>query len=150
MRIAALALASAFVLAGCEDAALFLPMEPTRDALAAPQRPLTADEKDAIADAVSQKLGDSSHRDFNWFPLVEKPHDGVVDYCGEVSGDYVVGEYNILNAKAEFRDYYARLSFDRGGRLAKVDVVAIGRSKSDNVPTKIDSICRQDGYFVLR
>jgi len=43
----------------------------------------------------------------------------VVDYCGQVSGDDVVGEYNIRDAKAEFRDYYAQLTFDRGGKLAK-------------------------------
>ncbi len=143
-RIAIL-LALPFVLAGC-DGAMLLPMEPTRESIAAPRRQLTEAEKDAISQAVLLKLGDSLRRDFKWFPLVNRPHGGVVDYCGLVSGDDVVGEYNIHDYNAEFRDYYAQLRFDRRGTLAKVDVVSIGRSQSDNVPTKVDSICIQDGY----
>ena len=150
MRKFAIVLASAFALAGCDSSALFLPMLPTQDSLAAPQRRLTDEEKETISDAVMRKLGDATHRDFSWFPLVERPRDGVVDYCGEVSGDYAVGEYNISDAKAEYRDYYAELTFDRAGKLANVNVVAIGRSKSDNLPSKVDSICRQDGYNVMQ
>jgi hypothetical protein len=150
MRKFVLGLASCLALAGCDDAALFLPMTPTRASIAAPRRQLTNDEKDAISDAVLRKLGDQSHRDFTWFPLVVRPQDGVVDYCGQVSGDDVVGEYNIRDAKAEFRDYYAQLTFDRGGKLAKVDVVALGEKKSRSIPTQVDSTCLQDGYNVRR
>jgi hypothetical protein len=125
-------------------------MEPTRESIAAPRRQLTEAEKDTISQAVMLKLGDSAHRDFKWFPLVIRSHDQLVDYCGLVSGEYVVGEYNIQNYDAEFREYYAQLTIDRRGSLSKVNIVSIGNSRSENIPTRIDSICIQDGYNVPR
>ena len=135
-------------LGGCdvEAAALQAPREPTREAIAAPRRDLAVGEKEAISAAVMAKLSDAGPRDFKWFPLVVRPHEGVVDYCGLVSGDFIVGEYDIRNAAANYRDYYAQLTFDRRGALSKVDVVTIGRNKLDNIPTMVDSICIQDGY----
>ena len=97
-----------------------------------------------------RQLGETPHRDFKWLPLVVRSHSGGVDYCGLVSGEFIVGEYAITDANAELRDYYAKLTFDRGGKLANVDVVAIGNSRSAHIPTKIDSICLQDGYFITQ
>ena len=85
---------------------------------------------------------------FRWFPLVVRSHDHRTDFCGLVSGDSIVGEYDIRDANSNFRAYYAQLTFDRGDRLAKVDVVSIGKTKHDNIPTATDSICMQDGYNV--
>ena len=144
----AIVLASCIALAGCEPSTLFLPMQPTREALAAPQRSLSDAEREAISAAVMGRLGESPRRDFKWLPLVVRPRGGAIDYCGLVGGDYLVGEYAITDANAEMRDYYARLSFDRGGKLANVNVVAIGKSRSAHIPTQVDSICVQDGYFV--
>jgi len=141
-------LASSLALAGCDDADLFAPMEPTREALAAPRRQLNDTEKDAISEAVMRALGDQLHREFKWLPLVVRTNGRAIDYCGLVSGEYVPGEYNITDANAEYRDYYAQLMFDRGGALSKVDVVAVGDSLGKNVPTKVESTCMQDGYPV--
>ena len=138
-------------LAGCgaDVSALLAPMEPTRESIAAPRRELTADEKDAISAAVMRKLGDSSHRDFKWFPLVVRSHDRVTDFCGLVSGDDLVGEYGVTDANANFRDYYAQLTFARPRALSNVKIIAIGRTRNDNIPTMVDSICMQGGYNVL-
>lgn len=144
----AIALSLPFALAACapDTSTLFLPMEPTRASIAAPRRALTDAEKAAISEAVARKLGGLYHRDFKWFPLIVRPHDHVVDFCGLVTGDAIVGEYDIRDANTTLRDYYAQLTFDRRGSLSKVNVVAVGAAKSDNTPTAVDSICIQDGY----
>lgn len=151
MRNVAIILAVSFALAGCEQnfSALLLPSEPTRESIAAPRRELTGAEKEAISEAVMLKLGNSSCRDFKWFPLVVRPHDHVIGFCGLVGGIYVAGEYGIQDVNAEFRDYYAQLTFDRRGTLSKVDVVSVGKRRSENIPTVVDSICIQDGYNVF-
>jgi hypothetical protein len=140
-----------FALTGCEldISPLLLPMEPTRESIAAPRRELTDAEKEAISESVMVKLGGSHHRDFKWFPLVIRSHDHFVDFCGLVSGDDIVGEYDIHDYNAEFRKFYAQLKFERG-TLSKVNVISIGRSMSDNIPTAVDSICIQDGYNLNR
>jgi hypothetical protein len=152
VRRFATVLALSLPLAGCgaDFSALFLPMEPTRESIAAPRRELTAAEKEAISDAVMRKLADPRHRDFKWLPLVVRRHDGATEFCGLVSGDDLVGEYGVTDADGNFRDYYARLIFDRRHALTKVDVVAIGHTRNDNIPTAVDSICIQDGYDVSR
>jgi hypothetical protein len=140
VRNFAIILALPFALAGCEldISPLLLPMEPTRESIAAPRRELTDAEKEAISAAVIVKLGGSSHRDFKWFPLVVRSHDHVVDFCGLVSGDDIVGEYDIHDYNAEFRKFYAQLNFERSGALSKVNVISIGRSISENIPTAVD------------
>ena len=148
MRKSAFVLTSSLALAGCGNPALLAPMAPTRESLAASRRSLNDSEKEAISAAVTRALGDQPHRDFEWLPLVVRTHGAVTDYCGLVSGDYVVGEYNITDANAEYRDYYARLTFDRRGTLSNVAVVAVGESRSRNIPTMVDSICLQDGYNI--
>ena len=148
MRKCVFILASSLALAGCDDADLFAPMEPTREALAAPRRQLNDTEKDAISEAVMRALGDQLHREFKWLPLVVRTNGRTIDYCGLVSGEYVPGEYNITDANAEFRDYHAQLTFDARGRLTNVNVVAIGKSRSEHLPTMVDSICVQDGYAI--
>jgi hypothetical protein len=141
-------LALSFVLTGCDPniSNPLLPMEPTRDSIAAPRRELTDAEKDSISEAVAIKMEDSPHRDFRWFPLVVRPHDNVIDYCGLVSGDDIAGEYNNNDHGADFRKYYAQLTFDRRGSLSKVNVISIGQSKYEHLITMVDSICIQDGY----
>lgn len=123
-------------------------MEPTREAIAAPRRLLNDAEKEAISDAVMRKLGETPRRDFAWPPLVVRAHGRVTDYCGLVSGDNLVGEYTITDAKAEQRDYYAQLTFDRRGKLSNVNVLAVGKSRSAHIPTRVNSICLQDGYDI--
>jgi len=147
MKKAPIVVAS-LALAGCGNPALFAPMQPTRESLAAPRRPLNEAEKAAISAAVMNKLGEQPRRDFTWPPLVVGSHGGATDYCGLVSGDYLVGEYNITDANAELRDFYARLTFDRRGALSNIAIVAIGKSRSKHIPTMVDSICTQDGYNV--
>jgi hypothetical protein len=150
MRKCVIVLTSSLALAGCGNPALLAPMEPTRESIAAPRRQLNDTEKEAISAAVMGKLGEQPRRDFKWLPLVVRTHGRATDYCGLVSGDYVVGEYNIIDANAELRDYYAQLTFDRHGKLSNVDVVAIGESRSKHIPTMVDSICMQDGYDILQ
>jgi len=150
VRKCAIVLTSSLALAGCGNPALLAPMQPTRESLAAPRRQLNDAEKEAISAAVMRKLGEQPRRDFKWLPLVVRTHGHVADYCGLVSGDYVVGEYNITDANAELRDYHAQLTFDRRGALSNVDVVAIGESRSKHIPTMVDSICMQDGYNILQ
>jgi hypothetical protein len=150
MRKCAIFLTSSIALAGCGNPALLAPMEPTRASLAAPRRSLNDAEKEAISEAVMRKLGEPRRRDFQWLPLVVRSHGGVTDYCGLMSGDYLVGEYAITDANAELRDYDAQLTFDRRGALSNVAVVAVGKSRSKHIPTMVDSICMQDGYDVLR
>jgi hypothetical protein len=150
MRKCVIVLTSSLALAGCGNPALLAPMEPTRESIAAPRRQLNDTEKEAISAAVMGKLGEQPRRDFKWLPLVVRTHGRATDYCGLVSGDYVVGEYNIIDANAELRDYYAQLTFDRHGKLSNVDVVAIGESRSKHIPTMVDSICMQDGYNILQ
>ncbi len=149
MRKCAIVLTSSLAFAGCGNPALLAPMEPTRESIAAARRPLNDTEKEAISAAVMRQLGEQPRRDFTWFPLVVRTHGGVTDYCGLVSGDYLVGEYNITDANAELRDYRAQLTFDRRGNLSNVNVVAIGKSRSRHIPTMVDSICMQDGYDIL-
>lgn len=128
--------------------ALFMPMEPTPASIAAPRRSLTDAEKEAISAAVTRRLGGAYPYAFRWLPLVVRPHGHRIDVCGLVSGDFLVGEYDIRDADSNFRAYYAQLAFDRGGKLAAVDVVSIGRTKRDAIPTATDSICMQNGYNV--
>jgi hypothetical protein len=151
MRRLAIVAALPLALAGCaaDTSALLAPMEPTRESVAAHRRELTADEKDVISAAVMRKLGDTSQRDFKWFPLVVRSHNDVTDFCGLVSGDNVVGEYGITDGNANFRDYYAQLTFAGHGALSNVKIVAIGVTRSDNIPTSVDSTCMQGGYNVL-
>jgi len=143
-------LAAALALAGCANPAVLAPMEPSRESMAAPRRPLSDAEKDAVSAAVLRQLGEQPPRAFKWLPLVVRPNDGAVDYCALVGGDDVAGEYGVTDANAEQRDFLVRLSFDRGGKLAGVELVAVGRPRSDHVPTMVDSTCLQDGYDVLK
>ena len=57
---------------------------------------------------------------------------------GLVSGNDVDGDYR------GFSKYYAWLTFD--GKLSKVDIRMIAKSKPNELPTAVDSICMQDGY----
>ncbi|MGA2496051.1 MAG: hypothetical protein ABSF67_24540 [Roseiarcus sp.] len=148
MSKCAIVLMSSLALAGCGNPALFAPMEPTRALLAAARRSLSDTEKDAISAAVMGKLGEQPRRDFEWLPLVVRTHGRVIDYCGLVSGAYVVGEYDIHDANAELRDFYAQLTFDGRGKLSNVNVVAIGKSRRESIPTMVDSICIQGGYNI--
>ena len=66
-----------------------------------------------------------------------------------MSGEFVVGEYGVTDANAELRDYDARLTFDARGALSNVNIVAIGKSRSEHIPTTINSICMQGGYNIL-
>ena len=141
-----------FALVGCGPSlsVLLSPREPTRESIAAPRRQLTDTEKDAISAVVMRKLGDSPHRDFKWPPLVVRSHNQMTDYCALVSGDYVVGEYDIHDANANFRDFLARLTFDHRGILSKIEIVSIGNTQNDNIPTMVDPICLRDGYEIGR
>ena len=144
MRKIAVVLASSFVLAGYDGppfSNLFLPMEPTPASIAAPRRQLTEAEKDAVSRAVALKLEQADRREFQWSPLVLRTRGHAIDYCGMVSRD------NHNNGQTVFRQYYARLIFDRRGTLSKVDVVSIDDLHSNGIPTTIDSICRQEGYM---
>ncbi len=118
-------------------------MEPTRESIAAPRRELTDAEKESISEAVTLKMKDSNHREFKWVPLVVRSRDNVTDFCGLVRGNDIDDEY------VGFSKYYAQLTFDRHGTLSKVNVLAIAKIKSDDVPTVVDSICIQDGYNLL-
>ena len=124
-------------------------MEPSRASIAAPRRALSEAEKAMIADAVLTKLSDHDHHDFRWLPLVVAPHDRAMDYCARVSG-YLAGEYGLPNDDAGFRDFRAHLTFDRNGALAKVEIVALGKARSDNTLTMVDSICMQGGYDIFQ
>jgi hypothetical protein len=146
----AVILSSFLALAGCDNPVLFAPMEPTQESIAAPRRPLSDAEKEAISAAVVGKLGDERRRDFKWLPLVVRSHRGATDYCGLVTSDIIVGEYDIHDANALWRDYHARLTFDRRGALANVAVVAVGKSRYENIPTLVDSICLQNGYDISK
>lgn len=141
----AIVLALSVSLAGCEPTVspLLLPMEPSEESSVAPRRELTDAEKDMISDAVTLKLKEASHREFKWAPLVVRSHDQVTDFCGLVSGNDIDGDYS------GFSKYYARLTFDGSGKLSKVDVRMIAKSKLDQLPTELDSICMGDGYGVL-
>ncbi len=144
MRKIAVVLACSFVLAGYDDppfSNLFLPMEPTPASIAAPRRQLTEVEKELVSKAVALKLEKADHREFQWAPLVLRGHDHAADYCGMVSRD------NPNNGQTVFRQYYAKLTFDRRGTLLKVDVVSIDDIHSNGIPTTIDLKCRQDGYM---
>ena len=125
-----------------------MPMQPTPASIAAPRRQLTEAEKEAISTAVTRRLGGAYPYEFRWFPLVVRSHVHRTDFCGLVSGKSIVGEYDIRDANSNFRAYFAQLTFDGGDRLAKVDVVSIGKTKHDNIPTATNSICMQDGYNV--
>jgi hypothetical protein len=144
MRKFAVILASSFLLSGYDGppfSNLFLPMEPTPASIAAPRRELTEAEKGAISKAVALKLEKVDRREFQWSPLVVRARDHATDYCGMVSMD------NPNNGETVFRQYYAKLTFDRRGTLSKVDVVSIDDLHSSGIPTTIDSICRQGGYM---
>jgi hypothetical protein len=145
MRKSAFVLAISFALAGCEPplSNLLLPMEPTRESIAVPRRELTAAEKEAIAEAVALKIGDSEHREFRWSRLAARAHDQATDYCALVSRS------EPGNGQVVFRQYLAKLVFDRRGTLLKVNVASIDAAVSNGIPTDIDSICMQDGYNLL-
>ena len=143
-KLAAIALLS-LPLAACEPtgSSIFLPMEPTQASIDARRRDLTDAEKDAITDAVMEKLQDKTHRDFRWAPLVLKSRDHLTVYCGLVS------ELELWPQTHEsFRRYYAQLSFDRRGTLSNVDVVSVDEPGVRALPTVADSICIQGGYNI--
>jgi hypothetical protein len=141
MRRIAIVLAAAFPLAGCESN-LLLPMEPTAESAAASRRALTEAEKLAISDAVSLDVKDARPQDFVWPPLVVGTRGGVGDYCGVVR---TTGEAG----RIEYHKYHAQIRFDGSGKIAKVDLQAVVKDKGDNVPTRVDSVCMQDGYSVF-
>jgi hypothetical protein len=142
MRNIAIVLAGSFWLAGCESTVsnLWLPMEPTQESVAAPRRELTDAEKETISEAVALKLKDAKNREFIWAPLVVKPRGHVASFCGLVKGNDVDDEY------IGFSKYNVNLTFDDRGKLAKVEVRSIAKSKIDEPPTVVDSVCMQDGY----
>ncbi len=145
MRKIAIVIASSFALAGCEPplSNLLLPMEPSRESVRAPRRELTVAEKESISEAVTLELGDSSHREFKWAPLVVRLHDHITDYCGLVSRN------DPASAQDVFRQYYAGLNFDRHGKLTHVNAPSVDPINSNGIPTLIDSKCIQDGYNLL-
>ena len=128
--------------------ALFMPMEPTPASIAAPRRPLTEAEKEAISTAVTHRLGGAYPYAFRWFPLVVRSHDHRTDFCGLVSGELHRRRIRHPRRQREFPRLFRATDLQRGDRLAKVDVVSIGKTKHDNIPTATDSICMQDGYNV--
>ena len=138
MRKIATVLVSALSLAGCESN-LFLPMEPTPESVDAPRRALTEAEKQTISGAVSPEIKGARPENFAWAPLVVRTHDGVTDYCGLVTTNGDAG-------RLDHTIYYAQIRFDSSGRIAKVDVKSIDKSKEDNIPTPAVSQCTQDGY----
>jgi len=142
LRKIPIVLAACFALGGCEPtgSALLLPMEPDEESVAAPRRELTDAEKDSISDAVAAKLKPAAHREFKWAPLVLRSRDRATDFCGLASGNDVDGDYS------GFSKYFARLTFDEHGKLEKIDVRMIAKSRSDYLPTALDSICMQAGY----
>jgi hypothetical protein len=144
-KLAAIAMLS-LPLTACEPtgSSIFLPMEPTQASIDARRRELTEAEKEAISDAVMQKLQDTTHRDFRWAPLILRSHDHVMDYCGLVS------ELELGQIHESFRRYYAQLNFDRRGKLSNVDVVSIDGSAPTALPSTADSICIQAGYNISR
>ena len=142
MRKIAIVLASFVSLAGCESN-LLLPMEPTRESAAAPRRALTEAERDTIVDAVSLALKDQKPQEFTWAPLVGRAHDSTLNYCG------IVKLPNGFAGKLVYGKYYAKLKFDRGDKLSKVELISYAEIAGDNIPTSVDSICVQDGYGVL-
>jgi hypothetical protein len=143
MRKFAVVLAFSFTLAGCDPplSNLALPMEPTGASIAAPRRQLTAAEKETVSEAVKLKLGASDRRQFQWPPIVLRAHGHATDYCGLVSRE------DPGNGQVVFRQYYAKLTFDRRKTLSKVDVMSIDDVTSNGIPTTIDSLCRQDDYM---
>jgi hypothetical protein len=118
-------------------------MEPTQASIDARRRELTPEEKDAISDAVKQKLQEPAQREFRWAKLILVSHDHVTDYCSLVS------QFDFSQRHDSFKRFYARLGFDGHGRLSSVDIVSIGAIPSHAVPSSADSICVQDGYNVL-
>lgn len=134
------------LLSGCFEA-LLMPMEPSPAALAAPRRALTPAETKAIADAVLARMdipeAEKKNPDavkFAFPRLILRSHDGVTDYCGVVnekdaSGDFVGNHW-----------FYARLVFDRAGKLKQVEPPTIVEPKY-LYPTAVDSVCIQGGYI---
>jgi hypothetical protein len=141
MRNIVIACALSVVLAGCEPSVstLFLPMEPSRESIAARRRELTAAEKELISEAVSVKMKGTIARDFKWAPLVLGSRDTVDDYCGLVSGNDADGGFT------GYSKFFAELTFANDGKLAKADVRSIAKSLPE-YPTALDSLCVQDGY----
>jgi hypothetical protein len=137
-RTFAILLASS-LLTGCMST---LPMEPTRESAAAPRRPLTEAEKQAISEAVSLKTEVQGNDAFIWTPLVVRTRDRATDFCG------IVRNPSGFAGKPSYSKYLARINFDRAGKLSNVDVVSIINIKDDNIPTSVDSICIQDGYLL--
>ena len=155
MRRSAVVLTFSFALAGCEPTTsnLMAPMEPTRESVAAPRRDLTQAEKDAVAEAVTAKLGPSSHPEFKWMKLIVRTHDRVVDYCGLVTPNDTSGDdndYSDANASKRQKKFYAWLSFDGREQLKNVDVRSIAKYRENDPPTEVNSICIQDGYGAWR
>jgi hypothetical protein len=141
MRKIGTVLAFCLAVAGCDPplSNLLLPMEPTRESIAAPRRALTSSEKDSISEAVTLKIGNSDHRDFRWAPLVVRSHGPETDYCGLVSRTDPAGLREV------FSKYLAKLHFSQGA-LSKVDVISIDKLDSTGIPPIADSVGIQDGY----
>jgi hypothetical protein len=144
MRKIAAIFAVSLSLAACQPtgSSIFLPMEPTQASIDAPRRELTEEEKDAISDAVMQKLQDPTHRDFHWSKLVVRRRERTMTYCGLVS------EFQLGQSHESFRKFQAELTFNPRGQLSKVDVVAITIPWTQTLPSVADSLCIQAGYNV--
>jgi hypothetical protein len=143
IRNIALVFFATALLAGCDAttyASLYLPMEATPDSVAARRRPLTEDEKQMVSDAVAAKVKGRAPLDYIWSPLVMRPREGAVSYCGLARGSDVDTDY------MGYSKYYARLTLDKAGKVAKVDVTAMVKNIPDHLPTTVDSRCAQDGY----
>jgi hypothetical protein len=121
-------------LAGCVSS------EPTAEAIAAPRRSLTAEEKAMISHAVAFKLKDPDAAKFLWTPLVVHTREGVTDYCGLVNGKNSYGGY------VGFDKYYVQLGYNDAGKLAVVDVRWIANGADDVSQNVADNICSHDGY----
>jgi hypothetical protein len=117
-------------------------MEPTQASIDARRRELTPEEKDAISDAVKQKLQKPAQREFRWAKLILRSHDHVTDYCGLVS------QLDLRERHESFRRFHPQLGFDAHDKLTRVDVISIDAIPSHAVPSSADSICVQDGYNI--
>jgi len=145
MRKNALALTVSIALAGCQPTAynLLLPMEPTQASIDARRRVLTDGEKDMISDAVKQKSKELEYGQFVWPPLIVRPHDHVIDYCGLAQPSGSTTRQHI------FYTYRAELNLDGGGKISSADVKSVAETNNGKLPTESDSICVQDGYKIL-
>ena len=94
------------------------------------------------------QAGETPRRDFAWPPLVVRAHGRVTDYCGLVSGTTSSANTPSPTRRPSSVTIMRNSTFDRRGTLSIVNVLAVGKSRSAHIPTRVDSICLQDGYDI--